>query len=84
MLDVVVGTNILDPRIRYPTVIVEKGREVSTGDVAAFVDGRREYCAPMRSIPEGVIGSASKERNPERRSCNDHYSILCIALTEFA
>src|SRR2546425_4051872 len=52
--------------------MLEKRREIATGDVAIFVDGGREDRATVFPEPGGVGCAAAEERDSERCSSNDH------------
>jgi hypothetical protein len=64
--------NIFNFRVRNPGVIFKKGRKVTTGDIAAFIDRRGQDGATMLAVPDGIVGASAKERDAEWSASNDH------------
>jgi len=64
--------NIFNFRVRYPGVIFKKGRKVTTGDIAAFIDRRGQDGATMLAVPDGIVRASAEERDAEWSASNDH------------
>ena len=45
-------------------------------DVTVFVDSGRQYCTAMLPIPSWIVGAATKKRNSEWGSRNDHAYLI--------
>lgn len=52
--------------------MVKKVREVPADNVAVFVNGRAQNRAAVLTIPKGIIGAATEERNAEWSFSDDH------------
>jgi hypothetical protein len=61
MNDVLDASTIFNTRINKANSMLEKGRQVSTGKIAIFVDGSAEHRTAMIAVPYGIIGTAAKE-----------------------
>src|SRR5690242_12650643 len=81
MTDLSVVNDVFDFRIRNAAVVLEKRWQPPAGDVAALIDGGGQHGPAELTVPNGIIGSATKERNSERRTSNDH-AIQCSFLGE--
>jgi hypothetical protein len=55
-------------------VIFEERREPPARNVAVLVDRGRQYCAPVLTVPNGIICTSSKKGNAEWRAGDDHSS----------
>jgi hypothetical protein len=76
MFDFIVMPNIFDARVNNTMPVLEKWRQMSACYVTVFINSGRQYCAAMFPIPTWIVGAATKKRNSERGSGNDHaYSI---------
>src|SRR5438132_5055596 len=64
--------DVLNLGINDAMPMVEKRREIATGDVAVFVDRSRENRAAVLPEPGGIVRAAAEERDSERCSSNDH------------
>jgi hypothetical protein len=60
-------------------VVLEKGWQSATGNVAAFVDRGRQYRPTVFTVPDGVVGTTTKERYTKRSSGDDHVFSLPLA-----
>ena len=55
-------------------LVLEEWWQVADTDVAVFVDGESEHRTAVLAVPFWIIGAATKERDAERRSADDHPS----------
>jgi hypothetical protein len=52
--------------------MLKKWRQITTCQVAVFVDSSRKNRPAMLAIPLWVVGAAAEKRNPEWGARNDH------------
>src|SRR5437870_3920838 len=64
--------DVLNLGINDAMPMIEKRREIATGDVAIFVDRSRENRAAVLPEPGGIVCAAAEERYSERCSSYDH------------
>src|SRR6266851_3104728 len=76
MLDCGITINVFYFRVRYSAVIIKEGGQMTTGNIATLVDGRRQHGAAMFAIPKRIIGATSKKRYAQRSACNYHRVVL--------
>jgi hypothetical protein len=61
MLNGSILANVLDFGIGDAAVVIKKGREPSTGYIAALVDGCGQYGATILTVPDRIVGTAPEE-----------------------
>ena len=64
--------DVLNLGINDAMPMIEKRREIATGDVAIFVDRSRENRAAVLPEPGGIVCAAAEERYSEWCSSYDH------------
>src|SRR5712692_6796507 len=62
----------LNLAINQPDPMFEEGRQVTTREITILIDGRRQNGSAVQAIPWGVVRSAPKEGDPERRATDNH------------
>ena len=72
VLNLVVPADILDFGIGNTAVILKKRRQPAAGDVAVLVDRGGQYRAPVLAVPNGVVSTPAKKRNPEWSAGRNH------------
>jgi len=58
----------------------EKGRQIPAADIAIFINGRIQYRPAIFRVPDGIIRTATKERDTKWRSANNHQLSLLFCL----
>src|SRR2546427_9487603 len=61
VFNLAIADDIFNSRIGNAAVIFEKRGQMSTSNVAAFVYRGRQYSAAVLSVPDRIIGTATKE-----------------------
>src|SRR5215472_12073049 len=72
MLDRVVLVHVLNFGVGNAAVIFKKWRKVPAGNVTALVDGGGKDGAAVFTVPNRVVGAATKKRNAKRGTGDDH------------
>src|SRR5262249_6613730 len=52
--------------------VLEKGRQIATGQIAKLVDRRGEDRAAVLAVPRGIVRAAAEKRNAEGGTADDH------------
>jgi len=72
MFDLIYMVDVFDVGINDTVLVFKKLGKPSTTYVAIFIDGGSQNGAAIFTIPGGIISAATKERDSEGGSCNDH------------
>src|SRR5215469_7861737 len=80
MLDRAVLIYVFYFRVGNTAVIFEKWREATTGDIAAFVDRRRQNCAAELAEPDRVVRAPAEEGDAEWRTSDDHAFVFLFTV----
>ena len=56
-------------------MILEERWQSPASDIAALVDGGRQYSAAMLAIPDRIIGAATEEGDAKRSARDYHFSV---------
>src|SRR6478609_771767 len=75
MLDVLIGSGMLDTRVRDAGAMVEKRRQVPATDVTIFIDRRGEHRAAVVSKPCRVVRAAAEKRDAKGSSADNHAAV---------
>src|SRR5262249_38127092 len=72
VFDQIVPPDVFDLRIRDAAVVFEEWRQPAACDIAALVDGSRQYRPTIFVVPNRIVGASSEEGDTERCARNDH------------
>jgi hypothetical protein len=59
----------------------KEGRQITTGNIAIFINTCGQYLAAVLSVPGGIIGAPAKEGDTERCATDYHYFPLVFKMT---
>src|SRR5437667_10837025 len=74
--DVVDRHAVLDLRVDDADLVLEKRRQVTTRQIAVFVDRGRQHRTTVFAIPLGIVGAATEERDSKGCAADDHSGFL--------
>ena len=80
--DLLDGPASVDLRVDHPVPMLEEGREIAAAQIAVLVDGRGHHRTAVFAIPSGIIGAATKKRDPEWCSAKNHENNPWAAMYE--
>ncbi len=75
MFDFINRVAPLHLRIDHRKAMFVKWGHISTGDIAVFVNGRRQHGAAVLTVPTGVIGPSSEKGNAKWGPGDNHNDV---------